>query len=87
MTVEGTRAVERGVIRRVTERRTGPGGKDVIHVHWLKEVSVGDRAELFLQDVSCQDVSLNAIREKLDFVLLGPHDPKPRYSVARSFCR
>lgn len=87
MTVEGTKTVERGVIRRVTERRAGSGGKDVVHVHWLKEVAVGDRAELFLQDVSCQDVSLNAIREKLDFALLAPHDPKPRYSVARSFCR
>jgi hypothetical protein len=89
MTTEGIRTIARGVIRRISETRTPAGrpARDTMHVHWLKELAVGELGELFLHDLNCQDISLTAVKGKLDFMLLVGGEAKTKMSARRTFCR
>ena len=84
---EAGRAVERGVIRRVTEIRSTRKSTVTLHIHWLKSLAVGQENELFLHDLSCQDVSLSSLQRKLNFVFLKPEEERSRHPHKRLFCR
>ena len=88
-TRDGRRIIERGVIRRITETRrlAGKPAKEFMHVHWLKELAVGDTEELFLADVNCQDVSLTAVKGKLHFALISDGESRSVVFSGKTFCR
>jgi len=84
---ETGKAAERGLIRRVTEIRSTGKSRVTLHIHWLKSLAVGQENELFLHDLSCQDVSLSSLQRKLNFVFLKPEEERSRHLHKGLFCR
>ena len=65
----------RGLICRLTQLVFDRKVKHRVHVQWLRESTIGQQGELFLEHCQCDTLPLSNILSKLDFCLRLADDP------------